>query len=323
MMPGVALLLLSSLAWQSAGRIAAALPSLERAHQRDPAQHDAAWNLALAYLETGRLPDARRIINAALARADKTQADWHSLLADVEERSGDPAAAARQHQRAAELDPSEKHLLAFGSHLTKYSATNAALELYTHAVTRHPRSAPLRVGYGVALHAASRHDEAVAALCAAVDLNPADPRAIYFLGELHDVSAALASEVSHRLERFTQLYPRNAAAQHFFALSLLKRNPPALKQAESHLLAASQLDPGNAATWLQLGILHERAGRDAAAEAAWRKAVSLAPDSEQAHYRLGRLYQRTGRNTLAQQELARYQQLHQRKPPAGAALEVK
>ena len=325
MVLGATLLLAALLAGQSSGRIAAALPQLERAYQAQPSHHATAWNLALAYLQTGRLADARRVADASLAGASARgeQAEWQSLLATVDDRSGDPAGAARRHQRAAELDPSEKHLLEFGNHLTKYNATKAALELYAHAVQRYPRSASLRVGWGLALHAASRHDEAVAALCQAVDLDPADSRAIYFLGQLHDVAPALGAEVSRRLEGFVARYPKNASAHHFFALSLLNRDPPEEKRAAGHLLTAAQLAPENPKTWLALGNLHERASRDGAAEAAWRKVTTLDPESEQAHYRLAGLYQRTGRTALAKQELALYQQLHQRHPQRESVLDVK
>ena len=325
MPPGAFLMLASALvAWQAdfasaraeaqrllaSRKIPAAVAPLEQAHRLRPGDHATAWDLALAYLETGRLPAARRLIETAVTRQDR--AEWHSLWADVEERAGDPSAAARQHQRAAEMEPSEQHLLAFGNHLTKYNATPSALELYRHAVERYPRSGPLHVGFGVALHAASRHDEAVAVLCQAVDLAPADPRPIYFLGQLHDVSPALAAQVSRRLERFTQLYPKNAAAQHFFALSLLKREPREEKRAEAHFLQATRLDPRNSDTWLQLGMLHQRAGHLFEAEKAWRQAVTLQPESESAHYRLAQLYQSTGRTALAKQELATYERLHER-----------
>lgn len=48
---------------------------------------------------------------------------------------------------------------------------------------------------------------AVQSLCQAVDLNPADAKALSVLGKMYDISPETADEVTKRLARFVELYP--------------------------------------------------------------------------------------------------------------------
>jgi tetratricopeptide (TPR) repeat protein len=214
------------------------------------------------------------------------------------------------------MDPTEKHVFDFGNTLLRYGASGKSLTILRYGVEKYPRSVQLRVALGAALHALRQYDEAVEALCQAVDLDPADSRALYFLGEMHDISPAMAGEVTRRLEGFVRLYPQNASANYYYAMSLWKGSGQEaqenLKRVEQLLLKAAALDEKMHQAQFQLGALDERLGRDQDAIRHYEKAVSIDPGYEAAYYKLGHAYRRTGQTDNAKKALATYQQLHQK-----------
>jgi tetratricopeptide (TPR) repeat protein len=294
------------------GRLSDAIPLLEKASRLAPGHYGCGYDLALAYLNSGAAPKARQQIQLLLARQDK--AELHNLLGSVEEASGDPTAAAKEMQRAAEMDPSEKNIFDFGNILLRYGAYDGSLQILRHGVEKYPRSAQLRVALGAALHALRRYDEAVEALCQAVDLDPSDSRALYFLGQMRDISPSMANEVSRRLENFVRLYPQNASANYYYAMSLWRGTGQEaeqnLKRVEELLTKAVTLDERLYEAQFQLGALYERLGRDAQAIRQYEKTVKIEPAYEAAYYKLGHAYQRTGHDDQAKQALAAYQRLH-------------
>lgn len=291
------------------GKIAEAVPALERAFHLNPADYANGYDLALAYLKTGRLNDARR---QAKLLGNKAEVD--SLLGDIETAAGHLDAALTHLRRAAERDPSEMHLLTLGNFLVSHGASADAVKVYQWAIERHPASSPLRVGLGVALYSQSEYDRAVQSLCEAVDLDPRDPRPLEFLGKMHDVSPQLAAQVSERLKGFVDRYPRNSAAHLYYGLSLWKleeyqSGTGDLAAAERHLAAAVRLEPRSAEAQLQLGSLYEARKKDGLAAKALEAAVQLDPKSEKALYRLGQVYRRLGRSEDARRAMAAFRRL--------------
>ena len=185
----------------------------------------------------------------------------HNLLGDVEEAAGNIDEAAKQYETAARLDPSEKNLFDLGTDLLRHQAYRPALTLFRYAAAKYPKAARLQVGLGVALYSSADYTEAVKALCTAVDLDPADTKALDFLGKMYDVAPELSGEVTKRLAHFAELYPNNPSANYYYALGLRKRN------------LTSTLN-----------------GSEAQVEALLRKAVALRPDFADAHFQLGLLY---------------------------------
>lgn len=204
---------------------------------------------------------------------------------------------ARQLERTARLDPSENNLFDLGSYLLKHGGFSPGLTVFDYGVARYPESARLRVGLGVALYSLGRYYDAVERLCQAVDLDPRDTKALDFLGKMHDLSPQYANEVAGRLAHFVELYPSNAAANYYYALSLGSRG-------ESYLQKAVRLDPTLTDAHYQLGLLSEGAGESGKAIAQYEIAIRQRPGFSQAHYRLARLYQKSGRPDLARKEFA-------------------
>jgi tetratricopeptide (TPR) repeat protein len=289
------------------GRPADAVRHLEAAHRSQPGR--AASSLALAYIQTGALRKAKPLIDelkAAGRNIDSLEARWLNA-------NGDFRGAAAAFQRAAAADPSEDNLFDLGNHLIAHNGPKDARKVLLWGLERHPRSARLHVALGVAAYALGDYDEAVKALCEAVDLDPSDPRPLTFLGQMIGVSAALEPELQRRLGMMADRYPANAQALYFYGLSLLA-HPEKRAQSEALFRKAAALDPKDARPHFELGRMYGDQNRLDEAIKALQRDVQL----EAAHYRLARIYQLRKRPDLAEPHFAAYRKIRAAKDAAAA-----
>ena len=293
-------------------QVSAALPWLEKAARINPAAYDNAYDLALARLETKNLDGAGKLLREMLSRQDRSE--LHNLLGDVEEARGNLDEAARQYETAARMDPSEKNLFDLGTDLLRHQAYRPALTLFRYAAGKYPQATRLQVGLGVALYSSGNYTEAVKALCTAVDLDPADTKALDFLGKMYDVAPELSGEVTMRLARFAELHPNNPSANYYYALGLRKRNLSSglngsEEQVEALLHKAVALRPGFADAHFQLGLLYSDEGQTTRAVGELEETIRLRPDWKAAHYRLARLYAEEGKGELSRKEFQVFRSL--------------
>src|SRR5262245_4000031 len=198
------------------GKLKAAIPYLEKAQAIDPKHYANSYDLALVYFQTGDLSRARAQIQSIIKW--KETAELHSLLGDVEDKAGNPVAAAEEFQRAARMDESEQNILDLGNSLIKINAFDAAVQIFSYGLGKYRDSAKLRVGMGIARYSRGEFDMAVKFLCEAADLDPTDARPYLFLGEMYGVSIEMADEVTKRMAQFVKYHPSNAMAHYYFAL---------------------------------------------------------------------------------------------------------
>jgi Flp pilus assembly protein TadD len=298
------------------GKLDAAIPHLERVQTLDPTDYANGYDLALALSQTGKLEDAREQVRRLLSM--KEAGELHNLLGNIEERAGNPVGASEEYQRAAHMDATEEHLFDWGNNLVQLHSFEAATQVFTAAIARHPRSARLHVGLGISQYSRGQYEDAVKSFCQAADLDPSDPRPYQFLGEMYGVAPELGGEVTERLARFVKSHPRNALAHFHYAMSLWKGEPAAsqpadLPRVEALLRRAVTLDRRLTKGFLELGILLSEERRYAEAIQELRRTIRLEPNLAQAHYRLAQAYQRTGQKALAAKELEIFEQLSAKK----------
>jgi len=295
-----------------AGQIANAVPFLERAQQIDPSSYDNGYDLSLAYLLTGKIPEARRQVQDLLIK--KNTAELHNLLAEIQEKSGEFVAAAKEYETAAHMEPSEDNLFDWGSELLLHETLAPAIEVFQQASTRYPHSPRLLIGLGMALYARGSYDEAVKALLEAADLNPSDQRAYLFLSKAYDRSPEQVNDVIERFHKFAEIQPRNAQAHYYYAMSLWKgkraQDPNLdLSQIQALLKKSVTLDPKLAEAHLQLGNVYSDQNKYADAIPEYLTALKLNPDLADGYYRLGQAYVRTGEKDHAQEQFQIYQKV--------------
>ncbi|HXP11760.1 MAG TPA: tetratricopeptide repeat protein [Acidobacteriaceae bacterium] len=291
------------------GKIVEAVPLLEMAQEIRPS-YDNGYDLALAYFDTGKLSQARQLVQNL--EQTKNTGELHNLLAQIDEKSGDFVPAVNEYEIAAHMDPSEGNLFDWGSDLLAHRTYEPSIQVFQTALQRYPNSPRLMIGLGMAYYFRGKYDEAVKALLAAADLNPADPRCYLFLSRAYDSSPSQGDEVIQRFRRFSELQPRNARAQYYYAMSLWKgkrAEDPGfdLKQIESLLQKAIALDPALPEAHVQLGNLYADQHEYAKSIPEYVRALELDPNLPDAHYRLGQDYVHTGQKDRAQEELAIYQ----------------
>ncbi len=282
-----------------------AVPFLREAYQLNPADYSNAFDLAQAELQIGDTAAARKIATELLARGERPE--LHRLLGECAESAEEWREAINQFQIAARADETEPNLFYFGSALLKANAPAEAKQIFSYAAGRYSRSARIQVGLGVAQYAAGDYPQAVETLCRAVDLDPADARALEFLGKMPGVAPSLASEVSRRLQHFVTIYPNNPAANFYYAMSLRAspgENEAPPQSAEVYLERAVTLAPSFAEAHYQLGLVKQQRSDSAAAIEQYREAIRLQPGLRQAHYHLAQLYRKTGQSAAAEQEYA-------------------
>ena len=288
---------------------------LEKALQLNPQDYDAGYDLSLAYLNAGDTVKASALLHQQITQRETAELD--NLLAEVNEKSSDLKGAATEYYRAAELDPSEENIFDLASFLLQHrnyeGFLDNALKFFRYGVEKYPRSAKLTVGLGVTLYAEGQYDDAVKTLCAAADLDPADPRPFEFLGKVSTVSPAHIPEIRKRLEGFVHLYPNNGPALYYYAMSLWERpeGEPAADLAviEGLLKKAIAADPALYEAHFQLGVLFQDQQKYSDAIREFNQTLTLRPDYNRAHYRLFLLYSRTHQKQLADQHLAILKQI--------------
>jgi len=246
--------------------------------------------------------------------AAKDSAELHNLLGNVYERAENFAAANEEYQRAAHMAPSEEHIFDWGNNLLQLHRYEQAAQVFTAGIDRHPTSARMHVGIGIAQYSRGQYEDAVTSFCRAADLAPSDPRPYQFLGEMYGVAPAMGGEVTRRLAAFAKANPKNGLAQFHYAMNLWKGQPsmptPAdLQRVEALLRQAVTLDRKLANAFLELGILLSDQRRYKEAIPELQRAAALEPDAAQAHYRLAQAYQRTGQKELADRELEIFEKL--------------
>jgi tetratricopeptide (TPR) repeat protein len=301
-------------AYVRSGQLAKAEPFLALAQQINPSAYDNGYDLALAYLLTNHLADARHLVQDLLKLKDT--AELHNLLGEVEEKDGNFVTAANEFQAAAHTDPSESNLFDWASELLLHRTLDPAVDVFTQATARYPKSARLAIGLGMAYYARGNYDDAVKSLLRGADLNPSDPDCYLFLSKAYNSSPGQAEDVIARFHRFSELQPANAKAHYYYAMSLWKgkRAEDAgldLNQIEALLKKSLALDPKSAEAHLQLGNLYSDRTKFADAIPEYETARKLDPDLADVRYRLGQAYVRTGKKDLAQEEFAVYQKLRE------------
>jgi len=287
------------------GKAAEALSYLEGARALKPEDYTTAVALARAYEETGQLEKADRTARALLP--SHNEAELHALLGDIEEKNGDSLHAVEDYQRAAELDPSEPNLFAWGAELLLHRALEPALQVFHKGTRLYPESVRMLVGLGVAQYASGSPELAARTLCRASDVEPSNATPYLVLGRAQLLDPPGTTVVSDKMERFVRFYPEDALANYYFAVSLQRQkesNAEKLDQIESLLKKSIQLDPKFAPAHVQLGSVYEARNTWPLAISEFQQAIVLDPQLAEAHYRLAQAYRRTGEKQKAEQELA-------------------
>jgi tetratricopeptide (TPR) repeat protein len=268
------------------------------------------YQTAIALESKGDFSGARDLTQKALAIGD--DAEGHHLLGDLDERLNDPLEAVREYERAARMYPSEQNYFDWGSELLLHKAPQPAVEVFTKGASLHPQSARILAGLGAAQYGVRSYEDAARSLCKASDLKPSESAPYLFLGQMEKAVNAPLPCAEEKLAQFAGQQSASAAANYYYAISLLKREKDAGTvgdpQAAQTLLEKSVLlDPNYGAAYIELGALAFQRGDFAQAIKNYQQAIAVSPQLSEAHYRLSLAYKRSGDDAAARREMEAYQ----------------
>jgi tetratricopeptide (TPR) repeat protein len=239
----------------------------------------------------------------------------HSLLAEVRESEGKPVDAVREYQRAAELEPSEENLFAWGAELLLHHAYVPASEVFVKGHREYPKSVRMLVGLGSAAYAQDLNEQAARWLLEAIQLEPSDPRPYLFLGKVQEVAKSEPQEWVGVFRRFVELQPKDAWGHYYYAVALEKqrRGGRDFAERETQLQKAIGIDLRFGDAYLKLGLLEEEKGELAKAVALLEKVVEFTELPDEAHLRLAQVYRRMGETEKARGESELYEKVAAKK----------
>jgi len=295
------------------GRAKEAIAFLERAQKLKPRDYDAGYCLAVAHLKSGNTKEAEQSAQALAATHDR--AELHALLGEAKEAEGKPVEAVKEFQRAAEMDPDEGNLFAWGAELLLHRAYQPASEVFAKGHRLYPNSIRILVGLGAAAYAQDFNDQAAKWLLQASALDPQDPRPYLFLGKVQEVAKSEPPEWVAAFERFAALQADNALAHYYYAVALekQKRGQQDFAAREQQLNRAIALDPKLGDAYLKLGLLDTERREYPKAVASFQKAIELTPLPDEGHLRLAQVYRLMGETERARKESDLYNEVSEKK----------
>jgi len=242
--------------------------------------------------------------------------DAHRRAGDEKEKAGDPVGAVKEYEAAVKLDGSEENYFAWGTELLLHRAGLAAIQVLRKGAELHPNSGRMFAALGAAYYASGQYTEAAEQICHASELNPADAEPYLFLGKMEQAASAISPCSEEKLRRFANEQPKNAQANFYYGLLLLKKarktqNESDFSLAENSLLQAAAAAPKYGEVYVELGMLYNARGKKEAALAEFQNAVAVSPDSSAAHYQLSLAYRRAGDAAKADEEMKIYNRLRQ------------
>jgi len=288
------------------------------------------WIVALlalfAQISSDSLPMIEKLIaggqhREALAALNRlpVSTQWHLLASKAHDGLGDAKKAVGEAEAALALDPrSEAAHIQLGQIFLSNNTPQAALDVFTEALSLHPGSFLLRAGRGLALKDLNLYDEAERELRRCLDARPGFP--ICFDGlatvllnakRFTDLDRASVAQESHN--------PRDFRAPYFAAAASLALDGD-VAAIESLLARSIQRNPKFAASHALLGRVQLQAGRIDSAMASLETAVRLRPNYAPALLNLAQAYKKAGREADAARAFEQLRQANDRERQAKPAL---
>lgn len=291
-----------------------AIPHLLAARGHVANEYAASFNLALCYVATHEFQSAIRILED-LRRQSHANADVENLLAQAYIGDGQRQPALASLQRASTLTPSNEKLYLFVADACMDARDYAlGLKVADLGLEKLPNSAALHYQRGMFLSSLDEFDQATEDFHLAERLAPgseisylAGASQAFYAGNPGQAARLARDGIGHGFE--------NPALLRIFGDALMRSGvrpgDAEFAEAESSLLKAVAMRPGDAKAQAALGKLYVLADRPADAITHLEKARDLEPDNPSIYANLAKAYQRHGDEQRARDALAKLAKLNQ------------
>ena len=250
---------------------------------------------------------AEKLVVGRLATQPR-DADLITCLAEVRLNQGHPEEALRLAQNAEEVGgPTALRSQIAGLAETAQGRLASAEKHFRQAIELDPKFVPAHYYLARLLYTRNRFDEAIAESKATIALSPEFVRAYENLG----LSYEGKDDAKQAEEWYREAARRNSNTTHKtewppldLATLLIKQDR--LSDARPFLEQAIEINPNNAQSHLQMGILLEKSGEPQRSLAELRSAIKLDRNLSSALYRAARVCQKLGRQEEAQHYFDEY-----------------
>ena len=303
----------------SESRFDEATRELDEALKFAPGDPDITVDAAIAWFRAGEVQKARQLAQT-VAHSNPRNARAQNVLGRIDLYRGDFPAAIGDLQAAIALDDDFETSYFLGIAYLRAKHFTDAQQWFKHLQDTMGDSAALHVLFGRAYSIGHFPESAVAEFRKAIQLDPKYPHAHGLLGYsiLEFRGEEVYPQARLEFERELKLYPDD-----YNALLLLGISAVALRDfpaAETALLHARRLRPGESFAYLYLGETYSETKRLPQAVEALEKYIRLVRDPEEvprdvsrAYYLLGQALRRLGRLEEAQKALVNSQHYREAK----------
>lgn len=300
---------------------------LRAASQLQPENIENSRDLAAAYLNTGKYVTAISLLQHLLQKND-TDSGLHLLLAKAYASTNMYPKAITEYKLTASLDAGEETLFECGIGLIDMGFSDEAKKMFASAVVKHPGSASLWLGLGIAEYLLQQKPDAIQSLLRAVDIDPEYLPPYSFLADLSGTSSETDTRIANSLTHLIALHPDHADAHYDYALALWKRykrtpNAQATAEIEAQLKIAIAQDSQDADAHYLLGVIYADMGDYAHAADEFSQSVELNPDNAESHYRLALAYRSMKEAGLADREFQIFEAMRTKKTNPDDALHAR
>ena len=265
---------------------------------------------AQALVDQGKLNPAEIVVRGYLA-THTDSADAHYLLGYILFKEQNPKASLEQYTEGARYRaPSALDQQVIGCDYLLIEDYGAADQWLTKAVERNPGDGTAQYFLGRAKYNEKRFDEAVRAFAECLKLDPQNVKAAHNLGLSYEALGKIEDALAayRKAIALDKGAPRTNPGPYLnLGTLLIDNNRPS--EAEPYLLQAVQIAPADSRGHMQLGKALLQLNRLEQAQAELEKVSELAPENAPSHFLLAQVYRRRGMTDKAQMESERYSAL--------------
>ena len=300
---------------------------LRAASQLHPENIENSRDLAAAYLDTGKYITAISLLQHLLQKND-TDPALHLLLAKAYASTNMYPEAIAEYRLAADLNAGDQNLFESGIGLIDMGFSDEAKKMFASAVVKHPGSASLWLGLGIAEYLMQQKADAIQSILHAVDIDPEYLPPYSFLAALSGTSSEADTKIANSLTHLIALRPDSAEAHYDYALALWKQykripNAQTTAKIEAQLKIAIAQNSQDADAHYLLGVIYADMGDYAHAAEELSQSVELNPDNAESHYRLALAYRSMKETGLADREFKIFEAMRTKKTNPDDALHAR
>ena len=281
---------------------------LDAATKLNPQSGEAWIALAQTHLKLKDIGSADSAAKRAEALAGNNPRLLRALLIYYTGR-GLPEMIAKTAEQAIAIEDTPELTFQLARAYLQMQNFERASSMLQGAVKKWPQSAQLQLALGVAYYGQRRFPQAVEQFLATIRLADEVEQPYIFLGKILDHAGDHLPEIQQRFEALLKRHPDDFMANFLCAKVLIAQPGSDAAAAEQLLRKSIAINSGFWESHFELGVHLAKSGNYPAAEQELVAATKLNPKEAAPHYHLSRVYDRLRKPELASAERLTHQNL--------------